>query len=224
MGFARYVTTPALRARPRSSPTASGRASPTTLVESAAGASAIGSAIPSSRSSSSSSTPTPDSSWTSAGYVGPPQITTAPLSACPTYTHLEVQYRATAAGGAAFLRMNGQTELSLGHALGVHRQPDAHRRIDDSEPGIGPRLRAGTITPSRPARPGRASSASSACSPTPTVRTAHGWTRQVSGQRPLRVRRSTSAQSEHQHLQRGRADARGRSAVAIRSRPASPAR
>jgi hypothetical protein len=50
-----------------------------------------------------------------AGYVGPPQITTTPLSACPTYTHLEVQYRALAAGGAAFLRMNGQTELSLGH-------------------------------------------------------------------------------------------------------------
>jgi hypothetical protein len=53
---------------------------------------------------------------TVAGYSGPPLITTTPLSTCPNYTRIELQYRSLAAGGAAFLRMNGQLELFPTHA------------------------------------------------------------------------------------------------------------
>ena len=45
----------------------------------------------------------------------PVGISNTPLSVCPTYTHLEVQYRNLSAGGAALLRVDGQVEVSAGH-------------------------------------------------------------------------------------------------------------
>ena len=39
----------------------------------------------------------------------------SPLSACPMYTHIEVQYRTLTAGGIVLLRMDGQTEIIAPH-------------------------------------------------------------------------------------------------------------
>jgi hypothetical protein len=45
----------------------------------------------------------------------PVGISNTPLSVCPTYTHIEVQYRNLIAGGAALLRVDGQVEVSVNH-------------------------------------------------------------------------------------------------------------
>ncbi len=43
--------------------------------------------------------------------------TTSVLSACPSFTHLEVQYRNLTSGGTIAVRVNGQTEIDSAHIL-----------------------------------------------------------------------------------------------------------
>jgi hypothetical protein len=69
-----------------------------------------------------------------------------PLSPCPTYSHVEVQYRAQGSGGTAALRLDG-AEVS-----GTHDDPDPILTVrvgPDDTASNPPRLRW-TITPSRP--------------------------------------------------------------------------
>lgn len=63
--------------------------------------------------------------------ASPAGVSTTPLSVCPSYTHLEVQYRNLTAGGAALMRVNGAVEVSDTHiALGTVRET----RIGNDDP------------------------------------------------------------------------------------------
>jgi hypothetical protein len=45
--------------------------------------------------------------------------TSAPLTICPAFTHYEVRYRSASAGGTAEMRVNGETVISVSHAVNL---------------------------------------------------------------------------------------------------------
>ncbi len=63
--------------------------------------------------------------------------TFAPLTICPTFTHYEVRYRSASAGGTAEMRVNGQTVISVSHAVNL---PVRQTRIGPDD-GPSPALR-----------------------------------------------------------------------------------
>jgi hypothetical protein len=58
-------------------------------------------------------------------------VTSAPLAACPTYTHIEVQYRDATVGGTILMRVDGQVVISQAHSL-AQMVSQTHIGVDDT--------------------------------------------------------------------------------------------
>ena len=166
-GSARYLTA-SLPSRRDTSPTASGRASPTRC-RIRRGASAIGSTIPRtvvelfSRRRATRAATSPD---TSDRRRSPPRRS-APAPTTPT-SRCSI---ATSPPAASVVPAHERTDSSSASATSRRSRSARRTSASTNAIGIGPRC-AGTIIPSRPARRGRAISASSACSQRRRLRTA----------------------------------------------------
>jgi hypothetical protein len=58
-------------------------------------------------------------------------VTSDPIAMCPTYTHIEVQYRDATAGGVIFMRINGEIVVSQTHSL-AQMVSQTHIGVDDT--------------------------------------------------------------------------------------------
>src|SRR5262249_36368403 len=61
----------------------------------------------------------------------PMGVTGAAIAACPSYTHIEVQYRDATAGGSILMRVDGQIVVNQTHSL-AQMVSQTHIGIDDT--------------------------------------------------------------------------------------------